>query len=199
MVIFDQLRISDDASKMYINLHVNDADYFDDVYLSNLTIMTSDNISQTDPTSPKTDDNGDYTDYIYTLDFDSETKEASLVLTASDFNENYTDSTMGTNLFFVYVTCTGSPTECTPCSLDDATVVGVTFDTKLMYQKVMEHTKSLAKECTIPHEFIDFILLWNAFKAAIETDHFLPAVEFYNKLFDIVGTVSSTSRCGCYG
>lgn len=31
MVIFDQLRISDDGKRMYINAHVNKADYFNDI------------------------------------------------------------------------------------------------------------------------------------------------------------------------
>ena len=54
-VIFDQLRISDDGRKMYINLHVNKAEYFDNIYLDSLTIMTSDKVSETNPYAPTSD------------------------------------------------------------------------------------------------------------------------------------------------
>ena len=67
-IIFDQLRISDDGRRMYINLHVNRADYFKDIYLDSLTIMTADKVSETDPNLPTED-------VIYETIFDDETKE----------------------------------------------------------------------------------------------------------------------------
>ena len=33
MILFDQLRISDDGKRLYINAHVNKADYFANVYI----------------------------------------------------------------------------------------------------------------------------------------------------------------------
>ena len=57
-VIFDQLRISDNGTKMYINLHVNKAEYFSNIYLDELVITTADKVSETNPSIPTTD-------YIY--------------------------------------------------------------------------------------------------------------------------------------
>ena len=51
-VVFDQLRISDDGKRMYIDVHVNKADYFDNIYLDELTIMTADKVSETNPNEP---------------------------------------------------------------------------------------------------------------------------------------------------
>jgi hypothetical protein len=71
----------------------------------------------------------------------------------------------------------------------------------------MGFTKSLAEDCTIPDDFIDFILNYSAFKSAVETDHFCDAKTFYKQLFDIStsGTYGSTTNnivgrgCGCHG
>lgn len=200
-VIFDQLRISDDGKRMYINIHVNKASYFDNIYLDSLTIMTADKVSETSPDMPTED-------YIYTQSFEGNVKEAGLVLTADDFLKiweedadamKFKQKDMSRTLFFVYVKIRGVPGECTPCRLDEEVTVAVTFDVNILYQKVMNYTKDLLKHCVVPQAFIDFILLWNTFKAAIETEHFIPAIKYFNMLFDIVGKVSITKGCGCHG
>lgn len=196
-VIFDQLRISDNGRKMFINVHVNKAGYFDNIYLDSITIMTADKVLETNPYQP-TDDS------IYYKRFDDGMKSADLVLTAQDFNEKYPMNSMGSTLFFVYVKVKGVPDPCTPCSLDDEVTLGVTFDEGLFYQKVMDFTKALADTCQIPVGFADFILLWNVFKASIETEHYIPAIKYFNLLFGIDGAgdgrvLSGTKPCGCHG
>lgn len=62
MVIYDQLRISDDGQSLFIDAHVNKAAYFDKVYLKKITICTEDQVSETSPL-----DYGD--DFIYQEDF----------------------------------------------------------------------------------------------------------------------------------
>ena len=192
MLIFDQLRLSDDATRLYINVHVNKADYFKDIYLDNIKIMTADKVSETNPEVPTED-------CIFTHTFGDNVKEAALVLTVNDFL-TLKQSDMSRTLFFVYVKCKGTVGACVPCRLDELTTLGVTFDEKLLYQRVMNYTKSLADDCKIPVGFTDFILLWNAFKASIETEHYIPAIKFWNQLFD-VDTISNITYkgCGCHG
>lgn len=192
MLIFDQLRLSDNATKLYINVHVNKADYFKDIYLDNIKIMTADKVSETNPEVPTED-------CIFTHTFGDNVKEAALVLTVNDFL-TLKQSDMSRTLFFIYVKCKGTVGACVPCRLDELTTLGVTFDEKLLYQRVMNYTKSLADDCKIPVGFTDFILLWNAFKASIETEHYIPAIKFWNQLFD-VGTIGNITYkgCGCHG
>lgn len=193
-VIFDQLRISDDGRRMYINAHVNTAKYFKDIYLDSLTIITADKVLETSPTVPSED-------FVYRKEFEGNQKEFALVLQPVDFNESFSGTTMGNSLFFVYVKVKGTPDPCTPCTLDEEVTLGVTFDEGLLYQKVMQFTKELADDCQIPVAFTDFILLWNAFKASVETDHFIPAIKYYNMLFDRSNGVSVEpfKPCGCHG
>ena len=204
MVIFSQLRISDDGKRMYVNAHVNKASYFDNIYIDSITIMTSDKVSETAPGTPTSD-------YIYTLRADDNTKELNLVLTASDFTRTwesdpkamaFNQSDMSNTLFFVYIKCKGTPDACTPCRLDEETTLGVVFDENILYQRVMDYTKDLVADCNVPTGFMDFILLWYAFKSAIETEHYVAAIRFFNMLFDNVrdtGNKGIIKGCGCHG
>lgn len=195
MILFDQLRVSDDGKRMYISIHVNRASYFDDIYLDEIVITTADKVLETSPTIPSED-------YIYKKVFDNGMKEADIVLLPTDFNEHFTKSNFSSDLFFVYVKVKGTPDPCTPCRLDEEVTLGVTFDESLLYQQVMQFTKSLAEDCNIPVGFTDFILKWNAFKAAVETEHYIPAINYYQQLFDNTVGISAkgTSKpCGCHG
>lgn len=204
MVIFDQLRISDDGKRMYINAHVNKADYFNDIYIDSIVIQTADKVSETDPGLPTSD-------YVYTKKVEGNAKELNLVLEASDFSKSWESDSkdivfnrgdMSNTLFFVYIKCKGTPDSCTPCRLDEETTLGVVFDENVLHQKVMDYTKELVADCSVPTAFIDFILQWNAFKAAIETEHYIPAIKFFNMMFDEVGKSSQSitiKACGCNG
>jgi hypothetical protein len=195
-VIFDQLRISDDGRRMFIDVHVNKADYFDNFTITSIGITTADHITESTVFTDLTE-----SDYIYKKVFDEGVKEASLMLTPDeDFNENYKEHTMGRNLFFVWVECSGTYSECTPCFADEPTL-GITFDAKLLYQQAMGYTKELADDCTISEGFIDFILTYSAFKSAVETDHYCDAKTFYNQLLGISKDTPKKigRRCGCHG
>ena len=194
MVIFDQLRISDDGQRMYINLHINKADYFKNLTLDSLTIMTADKVSETDPNIPTEG-------YIYQLQFADGETEAHLVLLPSDMNEQYQKSNFSKDLFFVYAKVKGIPDECTPCRLDEEITLGVTFDENLLHQRVMDYTKQFNNKCELPVGFTDFMLTWQAFKSAVETEHYIPAIGYYNQLFGLGAGNSSigTKNCGCHG
>lgn len=204
MIIFDQLRISDDGKRMYINAHVNKADYFNDIYIDSIVIQTADKVSETDPGLPTSD-------YVYIKKAEENAKELNLVLEASDLSKSWESDPnaiafgrgdMSKTLFFVYIKCKGTPGSCTPCRLDEETTLGVVFDENVLHQRVMDYTKELVADCNVPTAFIDFILLWNAFKSAIETEHYIPAIKFFNMMFEEVGK-SCQSRtiktCGCNG
>jgi hypothetical protein len=202
MIIFDRLQISDNGKWLYIDVHVNQADYFENIYIDKVIIQTQDQVSESDPCTP-----GDQC--IYQMTADENTKELHLALnTNTDFD--ITDKTLSNKLLFVYVKCKGTPDPCTPCTLDEEITLGVTFDENLLYQKVMQFTKSLADDCNIPVAFTDFILLWNAFKASMETEHYVPAIKYWNMLFGMdaegipYGAYDKNSGvihklCGCHG
>lgn len=203
MVIFDQLRISDNGKYLYINAHVNKASYFNNIYIKKVTILTADQVSETDPTVPTSN-------YIYQYTVAEKQKEINLVLDSSDFQKVWEEDPkaamfkqedISNTLFFVYIECYGIPGICTPCRLDELTTLGVVFDENILYQRVMDYTKELTDDCCVHTGFTDFILLWYAFKAAIETEHYIAAIKFYNMLFGDLNNnyIKYTGGCGCHG
>ncbi len=194
MIIFDRLQISDNGKVLYIDVHVNKASYFDNITIDKIVIQTQEQVSETDPLTPRSE-------YIYQYEAEEDTKDLHLAINANtDFENVY--STLSDKLLFVYVICKGIPDECTPCRLDEMTTLGVTFDEALFYQTAMGYTKELLQDCYVSQGFTDFILQWNAFKAAIETEHYIPAINFWNRLFNNTTSKLSafrTKNCGCYG
>ena len=227
MVQFDQLRISDDGKELFIDVHVNTSSYFKNVYLNGIVIIDANSkekdckskdytgISETDPYVPNNN-------YVYKSEISGNEKELHLRLTKADFDAAFVNMNSGggldsskpyakvsfnkpnfsDSLFFVYIICKGVDSECTPCVLDSSKpTVGVTFDEKLLYQRVMDYIKQLSDNCTVSREFIDFILLWNGFKASIETEHYVPALKYWQMLFNNPKFINgiTTKGCGCHG
>lgn len=194
MVFIEQFRISDDGLKMYINARMNEATYFKNRYISKVTVITGDLVTETTNSASPTEG------YIYqeTHTAEENIRQIDLVLTPAICNENFTKSNFSSDLFFLYIECEGMIDGCTPCTLDEAITTGVTFDDKLLYQKVMGYVKELADTCNVSQNLIDFILLYNAFKAAVETEHFVEAKCFYERMFDKAMPPSS-KPCGCHG
>lgn len=217
MIIFDQLRISNDGQKLYIDIHVNLAEEFDNVYLDTISIFTDDKVSETNVNSPSSG-------FIYQYKFENNEQQASLVLEKSDFDaafiniidsegkrirehEAFADTPFNGNLskglFFVYVKAKGIPAECVPCCMQNYTVLGVVFNEGILYQQMMGYTKQLADTCEISKDFIDFILRWNGFKASVNTGHYIQAKNFYEMLFGkgshTMTTYRNSKPCGCHG
>lgn len=196
-VIFDQLRVSDDGQKMFIDIHVNGLPVFEHVYLDKLYVTTADNVEETSSCPPE-----DKCFYIHT--FGEGDKEAHLTLPNFESSYTYEKPNFSSDLFFVYITCktvgeTNPCYEVMSCEYKQ-TAVGVTFDENLLYQRVMGYTKDLADSCSVHQGFTDFILQWNAFKASVETEHWVSAVRFYNMLFgNTSDTGNTTKHCGCNG
>lgn len=212
-VIFDQLKISDGGDRLYIDIHVNNASVYSDFYLDTLTVVTADKVKEMTSLASPTKD------FIYKYTFSGNQKGSTITLDKSSFdaavvNTNssgqaidssiaiadtaYTKASFAGEMFFVYVKCKRTGSTDLPCNVGGLYNVGVIFDTELLYQKAMAHTKELADTCGVSKGFTDFILLWNAFKAAVETGHYISAIKFYNQLFSNT-VVSNTNPCSCHG
>lgn len=206
MIIFDQLRISDDGKQMFIDIHVSQA-VNAGITLQNIVITTAEHV-------PESVSLTSVDKYIYKKTFAEGLREAQMILDVSSFDAAFnhltpnTDATIpyqGTTLsgplFFVWVDTTAENYSAeTPCFADEPTL-GVTFDAKMLYQQAMGYTKELADDCTISDGFIDFILNYSAFKSAIETDHYCDAKTFYNQLLNIKNAPTRVAGrgCGCHG
>ncbi len=204
MIIFDQLRISDDGRTMYIDAHINQSEKFEDVTIESLYIILGSQIYETVTIDPES--NG----YIYKKTYEN-VKEIHEAIDIADENLIYNKTSFSKDLFFVYIGCNAVPDACTSLLTIGKYLLGVVFDENLLYQRVMAFVRELADKCTIPVGFADFILLWNAFKSSVETEHYMAAIKFYNMLFgrDCSGnpygpysrdySAIISKPCGCHG
>lgn len=203
MIISDQLRISDDGKQILIDAHVSKAECFSGVTIQSLYICLGSQVYETLTIDPESNGN------IYHKTYD-DVLEIHECINISDENLAYNKTSFSKDLFFVYVGCNTVPEGCECYAHVGRYVLGVTFDENLLYQRVMGYTKQLADDCKLPVEFTDFILLWNAFKASVETEHYIPAIKYYNMLFGMdaeghsYGAYDKNSGiiskpCGCHG
>ena len=197
MVVFDQLRVSDDGRQLYIDAHISLASCFDAVTIQSLFICLGSQVYETLTIDPESKG------CIYRKSYDANVREIHECINIDDESLIYNKTSFSRDLLFVYVGCNTVPEGCECYTSVGKYVLGVTLDENLLYQKVMQFTKSLADDCEIPVAFMDFILLWNAFKASVETEHYIPAIEYFNMLFDVNGiegkTFNHAKPCGCHG
>lgn len=194
MIVYDQLRISDDGKQLYIDAHVSLASCFYEVTIQSLYICLGSQVYETLTIDPESND------YIYKKDYDA-VREIHECINISDDSLLYNKVSFSKDLFFVYIGCNIVPDGCGCFASVGKYVLGVTFDENLLYQKVMQFTKDLANDCQMSVGFTDFILLWNAFKASVETEHYIPAIKYYNMLFDKSNGITAgiIKNCGCHG
>lgn len=254
MVNINELRISPDGTKLYIDVNVKDLDYFKNVFLDKLYIDTQDTFKQYVPSEtaysmPLTSESG-FNEYIaiseedfpndatykyirenviYELvdldphklyDFESlsgetfdwyginniyykyiyensnfiniDTKRFKAVIDLDRFDLK------GNNLLFIRIKTKGTPSPDTPCGEDNVYTLGVVTNLYPMYQQAFNYIKELSNTCSVPQNFINFILQYKAFQLAVKTGHYTEAIKYWRRFFGKIKNVE-TPNCGCNG
>lgn len=193
MIRFNELRITKDGKYLIIDVSVRSQPYYNDVYLDSISIDTQDTYKDGGPSSS----------IVYFKNIANEAGSSSglkhyrLELGVGDFLPSLSD-----NMFFVYVKAKGTPASNTPCGMDNEYTLGVTFNTCALYNAIMSYVRETVNTCSIPKKFIDLFLQFKAIETSINTDHYMQAVEYYNKFIKNLGktnTSAYTKSCNCYG
>lgn len=189
MIVFDELRITNDAQYFIIDARVRSEDYYTDVYIDKIVIDTEETFTEGGPSSNP----------VYTYNVSGDQKSVRIILNKNDENlltlKNFTN-----HLFFVYAVAKGTPSSDTPCGLDNVNTLGVTTYMGDFYNYFMQNIKEIGQSCTIPQNFINALLRWEAVNTSIDSGHYTQGIKYYNQWFkDGVGTSSSTVNCGCNG
>lgn len=129
-------------------------------------------------------------------------QEVHLVLSNCMFNEKFREKNLSRHMFFVWIKAAGTPDMNTPCRLDEATTIGVTFDYGLIYQNALCFTRELTRNCQVPSDFVNFILNYAALKLAIETEHYIVAIDYFKWLLHNGCNRAAGGKgprpCGCH-
>ena len=184
MVQFNELRITPDGQRLIIDVSVKDLEYYTNVYLDDVLIDTQDTFVESGPSSK----------VVYRGSIMGDSKSIRLELGTGNLLPTLND-----NLFFVYVRTKGAPAANTPCGMDNITTLGVVSNLYPLYQYTFSYIKELSNTCSIPKNFINYILQYKAFELAIKTGHYTEAIRYWKKFFMGIKDSVITSNCGCYG
>ena len=185
MVHFNELRVTSDGEHLIIDVSVLNESYYKDVYIDSVIVDTQDTYVGSGPSSTPV--------YTYTIPETTMLNQKHLRLTL-----DLLDIGSLNNLFFVYVRTKGAPTADTPCGMDNITTMGTVANMYPFYQQAMNYIGELADSCTVPQDFIDYILRLKALELAVRTGNYPDAIKYFNKFFN--GKSKVTIRkggCGC--
>lgn len=214
MVIINELRITPDGKALIIDASIENLTYYKNVDIAAVIIDSQDTYIPSGPSnqalfhhsyekepytvstlndcsSIQSEDscNGIVTSQVHG------TKHIRLYLTAKELGVD-----LNNNIFFVYIVTNGIPAPDTPCGMDNIYTMGIAYNLRPIYNLGMNYVRDLTNECSIPKNFIDYILRYKAFELALKTGNYTLAFKYWNKFFkDKISTVSKPKGCGCHG
>jgi len=202
MVLFNELRITEDRKCLIVDCEVDRVDLYSNMYIDSIYIEYYKN----SPVSGMPSDKA----YILYENSSSDNTVKSVIrsmdiaaLKSSDMGiDSFRDG-----LFYVIVKCDGelgTVPSGMPCGYDNVTDIAVILDWKSFYERGMNFVSSMfnncGDKCAVPAGFEQFVLLWNALKLAISVCDW----DAVNMLWDnIIGTggYGQTNAlvfgCGC--
>lgn len=219
MIKFNELRITPNNESLIIDVSIEDADYYKNVVLDSIIIDTQDTYVENGPSSKAVfkytvaEENYDLVystpencgcapvqdelskDYCFTID-DYSKKRVKLILKPEDLGVP-----IAGNMFFVYAISSGEPLSDTPCELRNSRIIGTAINLYPIYKQSMLYTRELGDTCSIPKNFVDYILKIKALDLSLKTGNYQEAIRYWNRLFKNLYYTNNVefSNCGCYG
>ena len=176
MVKFNQLEIKD--NKLIIDVSILDFPELQDIYLDSISIYTQDNYG----------DSHSLPNYYTGVSG----KNVRLFISEEDLNDEKLITALNNNLFFITVVCLNNYT-----GEEVGSFTSAVFDYNALYLPFMNVIKSINNNNKVPTQFIDLFLRLQALKISIDTNHFIEAIDIYNKYIkDLNSTVNENDYYG---
>lgn len=177
MIHFNELKITPDGKHFIIDVQVLKESYYENVYLDSIIIDNQDTYVGNGPSSKAV--------YTYSVpDIILEPTGTSIGRKQLRLELDPSDMGSLSGLFFVYVRVKGTPAADTPCGMDNITTLGTVTNMFPFYKKAMNYIEEVANNCSVPQNFIDYILRLKALELSIRTCNYPDAVRYYNKFFN---------------
>lgn len=209
MVIFNELRITEDGGCIVIDCEIESLDVYKDMYISDIHLEYYKNANPVSMPSDKA-----YLLYE-NVNQDTDVKQKRIVFSKAELpltQFGITDFENG--LFYAIVRCDGdlpATVANLPCTYDDTVKIGAIPDWKALYRIGMQYVSSLfgicspKNFCDYPAGFEDFIIIWNSLRLAIDTCNWDLVNTLWDRILNQPSTTvatavvpSSANRgCGC--
>lgn len=186
MIVFEELRITNDGETLVVKARVRTEIYYDTVYIDKVIIDTEETYKEGFPSSTP----------VFTYTADGNVKSITLAINKAQIIPDFKE-----HLFFVYVVTKGNPLPSVPCGMDNQTTLGVTMYMGNIYNNFMGYIKEMGGgNCQVPKGLIDQILRFKALTISMDSGQYLQGIDYYNKWFsgkrqDVV----TIPNCGCNG
>ena len=186
MIVFDELRVTKDAEYLIIDARVRKEDYYKDVYIDKIVIDTEETYSE----------GGQSSNPVYSYSPEGDNKSIRLIL---NINELQHLTSLKNHLLFVYAVAKGTPASNTPCGLDNINTLGVTTYMGDFYNYFMQNIKEVGQSCSVPQNFINALLRWEALNVSIDSGHYTQGIKYFNDWFKDGVKETVNVNCGCNG
>lgn len=195
MVVINELRITPDGKRLILDASIENLVYYKDVNIAAVIIDSQDTYTPSGP-SNRAFFHQSYEEGVEELDLQGYgTKHIRVCLSAKELGVN-----LDNNLFFVYIVTSGAPAMDTPCGMDNIYTMGIVYNTLPIYNLGMNYVRELADNCSVPRNFIDYILRFKAFELSLRTGNYTLAIEYWKKFFkNRTSSISEPKGCGCHG
>lgn len=195
MVKIDELKITPNGNDLFLQAHVDDISWYEDVYIKEVYILKHTQYGEFIMPDELTPDK-----YAFKWTPETPSKEIELDVASVDLNLK---GNFSTGLWFVYIRCEGQPAAETPCGMDNEYTIGVVYNMENLYRdmtkSLIDLRKHLCNGCYVPEIFIDNFLLIEAIDAEIKAGNYVQAVQWYKEFIEKKYTISQTKTCGCNG
>ena len=200
MVIFNDLRLSDNKKKLYIDCSVEGLDIYDDIYIKSVYLDYYKNTTTPGVPSAKA-----------LLVYENTGDDTTVKNLRKCVNETALDNTFGTltfegGLFYVIVTCDGTlPASVSnfACGTDDTVDIGLVLDWKMVYETGMQYVAAMnakcANLCDGNEGFMNFVMLWHSLRLALASCDYTQLSILWEKFNRVYSgdSLGAGAGCGC--
>lgn len=205
MVIFNELRISDDKEKLIVDCYVENLSFYSDMYISSIDLYYYKNADSTG--NPV-----DCDKVLSVYENKNDDKTVRAVRKCIDIADadvlGLQQPNFDGGLFFVRVECDGDlapEAYSLPCGMDDVVDIGIIVDWEKLYHGGMQYISRLTDGCADPCEGVpgleNFIILWHSFRIALSVPDYVLIGKLWSRILRLLGGGAgfsvATPGCGC--
>lgn len=225
MVVFDELRVTKDASAIIISARVRHLykqseeskceydDLFENVLITDVYLLNEDDITKEGgcDISVTTLANSYINRRVFHCD-EGIREVREMVTDVANLNTDLNNMSnayisIGGHVWFVYVVTNIEDAELqnmalatASCEVKKNPTLGITMDMGDIYDNFMANMKELNRTCQIPSGMIDEFLRYKAMTVAFDCGHCMEGIKYFNTYFkDKPFRSITTSNCGCNG
>ena len=204
MIIFNELRISEDKRQLIVDCEVEDVDMYEGVYIKQIVLVPYEKMS-----SAGTFKEEDSHVIYYNEDDDDTVRAKRVCCSEEEVCHWFKDVTeLDRQIFYVVTRCDAAASvfaqlETMGCGADNVVDTGVIIDWQTVYAQGMAYANAIANNrigaCDSLDGFEEFVMIWYALRLAVDTCNYTQVASLWKKFLRVTlkNGAYVASGCGC--